>query len=507
MKTTALEAPAVVLPVSMSIQGLRSTAYIVGILTLFRALLAARLPLSFDEAYFWLWSKHLAISYYDHPPMIALAIRAGTFVFGDTELGVRFVPFVASIAASWAVWRSAGILLNDARAAAMACCYFNVTLMIAAESMSGTPDSLIIAASSFLLLALAKLEATKDGRWWLAAGLATGLALFTKYTAFFLCLSVTIWLVITPRGRAWLRTPWPYMGAILALAFLTTTLIWNTTHDWISFRFQFGRITEGRTDPRFMLEFIESQIALASPFVLILGLTGLLRESRLSYISRPLSFAIFMVWPALIYFLIHSLHDRVQGNWPSFVYPAFAVLAASALFARSRFRWMEAILRPSRFLAIPAAILILAVAYAQAFFGVLPMGRHDPIARMTAVGFRPVADEISALARQNNAAGIVTTNYVPAAWLSFYLRPHLPIIEIGEEYRWLSAPSATPYVLNHPLLYVTENPRHESIAVSSRFHKMTFLTTLERQQSGVAVDHFSVYYLGGFYGQVTARAP
>src|SRR5665213_3876287 len=141
----------------------RSAVAIVAILTALRFAMAAYLPLSFDEAYFWLWSKHLAISYYDHPPLIALAIRLGTLLFGDTEFGVRFVPLLASIIASWAVWRSTAILLDDEKVAAEACCFFNATLMIAVETMGATPDSLVLAAAAILLLTIAKLEATQNG--------------------------------------------------------------------------------------------------------------------------------------------------------------------------------------------------------------------------------------------------------------------------------------------------------------------------------------------------------
>ncbi|HEY6579177.1 MAG TPA: glycosyltransferase family 39 protein, partial [Rhizomicrobium sp.] len=153
----------------------------IAILTGFRFLLAGWMPLSFDEAYYWLWSKHLALGYFEHPAAIALAIRAGTAIFGDTELGVRFVPLLASLVASWAVWRSAALLLASGRAGAMACLLFNATLMVAAETMGATPDSLLIAAAALLLWSVAKLQITKDGRWWIAAGAAAGAALATKY--------------------------------------------------------------------------------------------------------------------------------------------------------------------------------------------------------------------------------------------------------------------------------------------------------------------------------------
>src|ERR1700677_2962050 len=41
-----------------------------------------------DEAYYWVWSQHLALSYLDHPPIVAYLIRLGTALMGNTELGV-----------------------------------------------------------------------------------------------------------------------------------------------------------------------------------------------------------------------------------------------------------------------------------------------------------------------------------------------------------------------------------------------------------------------------------
>jgi 4-amino-4-deoxy-L-arabinose transferase and related glycosyltransferases of PMT family len=47
------------------------------------------LPLSYDEAYYWDWSRALDFGYYSKPPMVAWIIRLTTSLFGDTEFGVR----------------------------------------------------------------------------------------------------------------------------------------------------------------------------------------------------------------------------------------------------------------------------------------------------------------------------------------------------------------------------------------------------------------------------------
>src|SRR5688572_33483796 len=61
-----------------------------------RLVMATQVQLFFDEAYYWLWSEQLQGAYYDHPPMVALFIRAGTLLFGETELGVRFFGNIAA---------------------------------------------------------------------------------------------------------------------------------------------------------------------------------------------------------------------------------------------------------------------------------------------------------------------------------------------------------------------------------------------------------------------------
>ncbi|HVU20275.1 MAG TPA: glycosyltransferase family 39 protein, partial [Rhizomicrobium sp.] len=164
----------------------RSYNIAVAVLILLRFVVGAVLPLSADEAYYWLWSKHLAAGYYDHPPAIAFLIRAGVTVFGDASFGIRVVPLLLSIAASWFVWRAGASILKDERAGVLSCLLFNLTLMVAVETMAATPDAPLIFCSAAFLWALAKVDETQDGRWWLIVGAAGGLALLSKYTAFFL---------------------------------------------------------------------------------------------------------------------------------------------------------------------------------------------------------------------------------------------------------------------------------------------------------------------------------
>ena len=79
-------------------RALAGLALVTAGLLLVRLWLDAHLELMFDEAYYALWAKHLAWSYFDHPPMVALWIRLSTILFGEHEFGVRALGTLAATA-------------------------------------------------------------------------------------------------------------------------------------------------------------------------------------------------------------------------------------------------------------------------------------------------------------------------------------------------------------------------------------------------------------------------
>src|SRR6201996_6272353 len=119
----------------------RNTALTILALVAMRLVAAAWTPLTFDEAYYWMWSQHLAGGYYDHPPMVAYVIRAGTLLAGDTELGVRLVSILSALPMSYAIYRSAAILFGGARVAATSAILLNVTMMASVGTLIVTPDA------------------------------------------------------------------------------------------------------------------------------------------------------------------------------------------------------------------------------------------------------------------------------------------------------------------------------------------------------------------------------
>jgi 4-amino-4-deoxy-L-arabinose transferase-like glycosyltransferase len=479
----------------------RNLFVFVVVLTALRFVVAAILPLSADEAYYWLWSRHLAAGYYDHPPAIAYLIRGGTLLFGDTSFGVRFLPLMLSVPASWFVWRSGAILLLDGRAGGLSCLLFNLTLMTAVETMAATPDAPLVACAAGLMFSLAKLDQTQDGRWLLAAGLAGGLALLSKYTGFFLGIGALVWLLSGPRARRWFLSPWPYAGAILAALLFLPNLWWNASHGWMTFAFQFGRIGAGHFTGRFLIEFLGAQLVLATPFIFVCMVAGV-ATARSTGVPALI---VATVLPGVAYFAVHALHDRVQGNWPCFLYPALAVAAAGAM-RRSAWPgpWAQP-MRWSQILAVPVATVLLAAGYTQALLAPFPAGRADPFARLLGVGFEDVARQIARDQTATGAAAIVTTDYETTAWLAYFTR--LPVIQINEDNRWLGTPRATTRMLGEPVLYIAEQRRDQRRLVATHFGTLTPLMPIMRERRGVPIGEYLVYRAGAYRGEPVGRVP
>ena len=452
-----------------------SAACIVALFVL-RAIMAAELPLSADEAYYWLWSQHLAAGYFDHPPMIAWLIRAGTSLFGDTPFGVRFAGIVLSLPASWFVWRAASLILKFRDSAGLAALFFNLTLMVSVEFLAATPDMPSLVTSAAFIYFLARIEAEGDGRLWLGAGIAAGLGLLSKFSALFLGAGALGWLLLDRNARKWLLSPWPYLGAVLALLIFLPNLLWQSQHQWQTFIFQFARTGAGHFTLRFLGEFLAAQLGLATPLIFILMALGLWRGTRLANGGQGggrLMLAM-LVWVGLGYFIAHSLHDRVQGNWPCFLYPALAILAADAFGETGAWRKVSV-------LAAPVALAFLLAVYLQALYGMLPL-KKDPLARLLGREFAPIGDVVSALVRTHLADAVLTTDYQTTAWLRFN-HPYIKVVQVNELQRYPLAPAADAGLLKRPLIYLAELRRDQHQLVQQLFAYTGFPTQLQTPSS------------------------
>jgi dolichyl-phosphate-mannose-protein mannosyltransferase len=486
----------------------RNTALTILGLVALRLAAAAWTPLTFDEAYYWMWSKHLAGGYYDHPPGVAVVIRLGTMIAGDTELGVRLVSILLALPMSWAVYRSAAILFGSQRVAATAAVLLNVTLMTAVGTMIVTPDAPLLVASSFVLFGLAKVLETGRGAWWLVVGAAVGAALVSKYTALFFGPAILIWLVSVPKLRRWLISPWPYLGGIVALAIFAPVILWNADHQWVSFIKQIGRARIEDFRPAFIAELIPTQIVFATPLVWILGAMGLyalLRRKAGALAAQMLINATF--WTIVAYFIWHSLHARVEANWFAPVYPAFAIAAAVAVnLTQWGVRWQRVVDFCLRW-ASPVGIVMFALLIVQANTGALSGYRRDATVRSVGVGWPELASEIEAVRARVGATCVLAPDYGTTGWLAFYLPKGTCVVQPTQRIRWVNMPEPDPALLAGKLLYVDEVRAGGRPYLSEMFARVDEVAKLPRKRGPLTIETYALDLLDGANRDVLDRSP
>src|SRR6478609_1202474 len=485
----------------------RNTALLILALVGLRLVAAAFTPITFDEAYYWMWSRNLAGGYYDHPPMVAYVIRAGTLIAGDTELGVRLVSILLALPMSFAIWRAAEVLFGGTRVAASAVVLLNVTLMAAVGTLIVTPDAPLLVASSFVLFFLAKVLESGRGAWWLAVGAAVGAALLSKYTAMFFGLAILIWLAAVPKLRHWFLSPWPYLGGFVALALFSPVILWNADHQWVSFAKQLGRAKIEDFRPVFIAELIPTQIAFATPLVFILGAMGLhaLTWQRAGALaSRVLIEAMF--WTIVAYFVWHSLHARVEANWFAPVYPAFAVAAAvAANLTPWEPRWQR-VADFCRRWALPSGVVMFALLIVQANTGALSGYRRDATVRSVGVGWRELASEIEAVRARVGATCVLAPDYGTTGWLAFYLPKGTCVAQQNQRIRWVNMPEPDPAQLSGKLLYVAE-AFPGGPYLNQAFARVERVAELKRQRGPLTIETYALDLLEGAKGSVLDRSP
>jgi 4-amino-4-deoxy-L-arabinose transferase-like glycosyltransferase len=471
----------------------RATILILALVAL-RLAAAALTPLAFDEAYYWVWSQHLAGGYYDHPPMVALVIRAGTLTAGDSELGVRFVSILLALPMSFAVYRTTEILFGSARAAATAAVLLNVTLVAAVGTIIVTPDAPLMVASACVLFYLAKVLDSGRGIWWLAVGAAVGAALLSKYTALFFGVTILAWLIAEPKLRRWLASPWPYLGGAVAFAMTVPVILWNADHNWVSFAKQFGRAKFDGLTLRFIGELIPAQIAFATPPVFILGAMGLAALLTRRGGARPARLLINLtLWPIVVYFVVHSLHSHIEANWLAPVYPAFAIAAALAAHEIGWSpRWQRAADR-CRQLAVPVGVAMLVALIVQVNTGWLNGNTRDPTLRSIGIGWPDFARQVAAARARSGAICVVAPDYGTTAWLAFYLPRDTCVRQAFEPIRWVNMPPPDAAALRGASLLVDSEGVARELA--SRCPTQQTVAEVTRQRGRLVIERYALVKL------------
>ncbi len=386
--------------------------------------------LSQDEAYQWLWSKHLALSYYSKPPGIALLQWFGTHLFGDTEFGVRFCsPLLAAIL-SLLVLRFMAREVGAKVAFVLLLITFAVPLLIVGSVLLTVDPPLVLCWMWAVIAGWRAVQPDGKTRDWLIAGLALGLGFLCKYTAMLQIVCWIFFFALHRPARLHLKKSGPWFALGLFALCTLPVLIWNAQHDWITVshvagdagllgKNQIGLGEQLLKSLNYFLEFTGAELGLLNPIFFIAALVALVAAWK-RRAEKPLWFFLFcMSAPVFLGHWLYSFHSRVQPNWIAVAVPPMLCLMAAV--------WSENKLRFQPWLVAGLLIGLVASAFLhdsgvlKHLVGKLP-GDKDPAHRI--FGWRETAllAERERVSFDTNAF-IIADHYGTTGLYSFYSAP------------------------------------------------------------------------------------
>jgi hypothetical protein len=277
-----------------------------GILNLTQAFLT---PLNNDEAYYWMYSKHLAWGYFDHPPMIAVMIRIGYF-FIHNELGVRVVVVLSQLAALWSIWlvidqekrkKRENILLFFMIAAILP--VFNIYSFIA------TPDAPLILFSAIFLLVYKRFLEDESWQNTLFLGLSITALIYSKYHGGLLI----ILIILSNPGL--LKSVRFYAAAFLALLLFFPHLFWQYANGFPSLRYHLVDRISG-FNPSHVPEYLASQFSFHNPLILVVLVWIMIKVRSKNLFDKALY---YIIAGFFVFFFISSFRYRVEPQWTALI--------------------------------------------------------------------------------------------------------------------------------------------------------------------------------------------
>ena len=403
-----------------------------------------------DEAYQWIWSKHLALSYYSKPPFIAYLQFLGTTLWGDTVFGVRFFSPVIAAIISICLLRFMSKVVSVRTA-------FWLTLAVPVVPLFAVGSILMtIDPPSVLFWTLAMIagwrtvqDSSRTSDWgWM--GLWMGLGFLSKYTALIQLVSWALFFVLWVPARKHLRRPGPWLALAINLVCMIPVIIWNAQRHWITLQ----HVAEGgRLDQHWAFtianlwkgfinytsDFVGLQALLQNPFFFLPTVWAAFAFGRKKH-NYPLSLFFFsMGAPLFLGYFLWTFHSRVLPNWivPSLI-PFFCL---AAVYWHNR--WLASSRVIKYWLGCGLVVGLVVVIFAhdtrliQKATGWSLPTKWDPTRRGR--GWTETANVVEAARQKLLAEGkpvfIIGSHYEITGELSFHL------------------PEAKADIRNHPLVY------------------------------------------------------
>ncbi len=266
-------------------------------------LLSAFTDLAEDEAYYWMFAKFLDWGYFDHPPMIALMIKAGGWLFAG-ELGVRFFTVLFSGLTLYLLF-----YISEFRNVKLMFLLFLTSPAFHAFGFISAPDAPLMFFGTLYLLFFKRFLEKDSLVNALLLGIVASMMMYSKYHGILL-----IVFTLAPNIKLITRKSF-WITAMVALILFLPHIWWQIQNNYPSVQYHLVDRVNRNYEFSFTGKYLIGQFGFCGPILTLLFFRYITNSSSIFYRS--------MKWTALsvfLFFLLFSFRTFIEANWGAVAY-------------------------------------------------------------------------------------------------------------------------------------------------------------------------------------------
>ncbi len=291
-----------------------------------KLLIAAFVPLSADEAYYWVWSHFPQLSYFDHPPLVAWLFKMGSFLPQPLIRWPGVILFHLGFLFWFQILKSK---LNEAQILGWLILCFLCPL-VGLGSILILPDGpLFFFFSASLYFFFQSLEKPKFIQY-AAFGACLGLGFLSKYLIVIPAFILAVFIFLE-RSRHPQKLKNIAVIIFFGLLLSSPVLLWNLENGFKSFQFQFHHgLGENSWNWKWTTDYVLGTLLLMFPMNLYWSLQAPKNTFNKVFL--------FLSAGGFSFFFLSSFKGSVELNWPAIFYPCLFILSIQFVSTKKVFK-------------------------------------------------------------------------------------------------------------------------------------------------------------------------
>lgn len=451
-----------------------------------RIIIAIKVNITDDEAYYYTWTNHLSYSYFDHPPMVAYFLKISTLIFGATNLAIRVPGMIVAFITSIFVYKIIYYFSKDEKKAFWGLALFQVLPIFAMGAIMTLPDSPLMLFYILSLWLFIKIIYEKKSHYWYYLGITMGLGFLSKYNMVLVYPSVFFFLLFSKEDRYWFKRKEPYLAFGISTLFYIPVILWNMNHHWSSFSFHLKdrQSSSFSFKPKYFLRFALAQLLVASP--LLFG--AFWNDMGKNFKKRDVQLLGWFALPIFIIFGVSSISNPSKIHWTALAFIPMIII--SSLYRT----WKPMFTK----FAVGFAIVLSSIIYIQALYPLIPM--DDDITN-DMYGWDKTGIAVTKLLKEDKNYFLFSNRYQTASQLSFYLPNKEYVYSINGSTEMFDFWEPEDKLIGKNGIFVTQTFYKVNPDKLYDFDKIELIDTISVYRGGKLAREYFIYKCYNYKGQ------